>query len=98
AARARGAVTIALVNAADTALARVADVRIEVLTGAEPIAGSTRLRAGTAQKIVLNTISTAAMIELGKTYRNRMVDVVASNAKLRARALRLVTELAGNVD
>jgi N-acetylmuramic acid 6-phosphate etherase len=98
AARSAGAVTIALVNAADTALARVADVTIEALTAAEPIAGSTRMRAGTAQKIVLNTISTAAMIALGKTYRNRMVDVVASNAKLRARAERLVRELGGDVD
>jgi N-acetylmuramic acid 6-phosphate etherase len=98
AARGNGAMTIALVNASDTPLAREADLAIEVVTSAEPIAGSTRMRAGTAQKIVLNTISTAAMIALGKTYRNRMVDVVASNAKLRARALRLVTELAGNVD
>lgn len=98
AARERGALTIALVNAAGTALARDADIAIEALTAAEPIAGSTRLRAGTAQKIVLNAISTAAMIALGKTYRNRMVDVVASNAKLRARALRLVRELAGDVD
>jgi N-acetylmuramic acid 6-phosphate etherase len=98
AARANGALTIALVNASDTPLAREADLAIEAVTAAEPIAGSTRMRAGTAQKIVLNTISTAAMIALGKTYRNRMVDVVATNAKLRARALRLVTELAGNVD
>ncbi len=98
AARANGALTIALVNASDTPLAREADLAIEAVTAAEPIAGSTRMRAGTAQKIVLNTISTAAMIALGKTYRNRMVDVVASNAKLRARAIRLVTELAGNVD
>jgi N-acetylmuramic acid 6-phosphate etherase len=87
-----------LVNAADTALARDADIAIEAITAAEPIAGSTRMRAGTAQKIVLNTISTAAMIALGKTYGNRMVDVVASNAKLRARAVRLVAELAGDVD
>jgi N-acetylmuramic acid 6-phosphate etherase len=98
AARGNGAMTIALVNASETPLAREADLAIEVVTAAEPIAGSTRMRAGTAQKIVLNTISTAAMIALGKTYRNRMVEVVASNAKLRARALRLVTELAGNVD
>jgi N-acetylmuramic acid 6-phosphate etherase len=98
AARGVGAVTIALVNAAGSALARDADVAIVAETAAEPIAGSTRLRAGTAQKIVLNTISTAAMIALGKTYRNLMVDVVASNAKLRARALRLVRELAGDVD
>jgi N-acetylmuramic acid 6-phosphate etherase len=98
AACANGAVTIAIANSAETPLARAADVAIDVLTGAEPIAGSTRMRAGTAQKIVLNTISTAAMIALGKTYRNRMVDVVASNAKLRARAERLVRELAGDVD
>lgn len=98
AARARGALSIALVNAAGTALARDAGIAIEVLTGAEPIAGSTRLRAGTAQKIVLNAISTAAMIALGKTYGNLMVDVVATNAKLRARAERLVRELAGDVD
>jgi len=98
AARAAGALTVALVNAAGSALARDADIAILADTGAEPIAGSTRLRAGTAQKIVLNTISTAAMIALGKTYRNLMVDVVASNAKLRARALRLVRELAGDAD
>jgi N-acetylmuramic acid 6-phosphate etherase len=98
AARDRGVRTIALVNALDTPLAQAAEVAIEALTGAEPIAGSTRLRAGTAQKIILNTISTAAMIALGKTYRNRMIDVVASNAKLRARAERLVREFAGDVD
>jgi N-acetylmuramic acid 6-phosphate etherase len=98
AARARGARTIALVNAGGSALAREAGIAIEALTAAEPIAGSTRLRAGTAQKIVLNAISTAAMIALGKTYGNLMVDVVASNAKLRARAERLVRELAGDVD
>jgi N-acetylmuramic acid 6-phosphate etherase len=98
AARARGARTIAIVNARETALAAAAEIAIEAITGAEPIAGSTRMRAGTAQKIVLNTLSTAAMIALGKTYRNRMVDLVASNAKLRARAERLVREIAGDVD
>jgi N-acetylmuramic acid 6-phosphate etherase len=98
AARARGARTIALVNVAGSPLALEADIAIEALTAAEPIAGSTRLRAGTAQKIVLNAISTAAMIALGKTYGNLMVDVVASNEKLRARAERLVRELAGDVD
>jgi N-acetylmuramic acid 6-phosphate etherase len=56
------------------------------------------MRAGTAQKIVLNAISTGAMIRLGKTYRNRMVDLVATNAKLRARSERLVRDLAGDVD
>lgn len=98
AARARGAVTIALVNVAGAPLLADADLAVVVPTGPEPIAGSTRLRAGTAQKIVLNAISTAAMIALGKTYRNRMVDLVATNAKLRARAERLLLELAGPLD
>ena len=96
AARARGARTIGIVNARGGALAADADVGITVPTGAEPIQGSTRMRAGTAQKIVLNAISTGAMIRLGKTYGNRMVDVVATNAKLRARSERLVRDLAGS--
>jgi N-acetylmuramic acid 6-phosphate etherase len=91
----RGARTIAIVNAPNAPLAGDAEIAIVVPTGAEPIAGSTRMRAGTAQKIVLNAISTGAMVRLGKTYRNRMVDLVATNAKLRARAERLVRELAG---
>jgi N-acetylmuramic acid 6-phosphate etherase len=95
AARARGARTVAIANAAGSALAAGADVAIVAATGAEPIAGSTRMRAGTAQKIVLNAISTGAMIRLGKTYGNRMVDLNATNAKLRARSERLVCELAG---
>lgn len=94
AARERGARTIALVNAAEAPLAAESELAIVAATGAEPIQGSTRMRAGTAQKIVLNAISTGAMIRLGKTYRNRMVDLVATNAKLRARAERLVRELA----
>jgi N-acetylmuramic acid 6-phosphate etherase len=98
AARERGARTIGIVNAANGALAREADVGITAATGAEPIQGSTRMRAGTAQKIVLNAISTGAMIRLGKTYGNRMIDVVATNAKLRGRSERLVRDLAGDVD
>jgi N-acetylmuramic acid 6-phosphate etherase len=98
AARARGAVTIGIVNAAESALATEAEIGIVLATGAEPIAGSTRMKAGTAQKIALNTISTGAMIRLGKTYGNRMIDVVATNAKLRDRALRLVRELCGPQD
>ena len=98
AARARGARTIAIVNALSTALATDAELTIVAVTGPEPIQGSTRLRAGTAQKIVLNAISTGAMIRLGKTYGNRMVDLVASNAKLRARSERLVCDLTGDVD
>jgi N-acetylmuramic acid 6-phosphate etherase len=96
AARARGAATVAIVNAAGGALIEDADVAIVAATGAEPIQGSTRMRAGTAQKVVLNAISTGAMIRLGKTYGNRMVDLVASNDKLRARSERLVRELAGD--
>lgn len=92
-ARERGAATVAIVNAPGTPLAREADEAIEAVTGPEPIQGSTRMRAGTAQKIVLNAISTGAMIRLGKTYRNRMVDLIATNAKLRARSERLVQEL-----
>ncbi len=97
-ARERGAKTIGIVNAANGALAGEADVGIVAATGAEPIQGSTRMRAGTAQKIVLNAISTGAMIRLGKTYGNRMIDLVATNAKLRARSERLVRDLAGEVD
>jgi N-acetylmuramic acid 6-phosphate etherase len=98
AARERGARTVGILNAAGGALAREADVAIVAATGAEPIQGSTRMRAGTAQKIVLNAISTGAMVRLGKTYGNRMVDLVATNAKLRARSERLVRDLAGDVD
>lgn len=98
AARAMGALTIGIANSPAAPLVAEADIGILLATGAEPIAGSTRMKAGTAQKIALNTISTGAMIRLGKTYGNRMVDVVATNAKLRARALRLVRELAGDVD
>ena len=98
AARERGARTVAIVNAGGSALVQDADVAVVAATGAEPVQGSTRMRAGTAQKIVLNAISTGAMIRLGKTYGNRMVDLVASNAKLRARSERLVRELGGDVD
>ncbi len=98
AARERGARTVGIVNAPGGELAGDAEVGIVAATGAEPIQGSTRLRAGTAQKIVLNAISTGAMVRLGKTYGNRMVDLVATNAKLRARSERLVRDLAGEVD
>lgn len=94
-ARDRGAFTVAVVNGERTALARAAERTILLRTGAEPIAGSTRMRAGTAQKIVLNTISTAVMVLLGKVYRNLMVDLVATNEKLRARAIRIVERVAG---
>ncbi|HEX6234621.1 MAG TPA: N-acetylmuramic acid 6-phosphate etherase [Jiangellaceae bacterium] len=94
-ARQAGALTIAVVNNPGSALAAVCDVAIEALTGPEIISGSTRLKAGTAQKLVLNTISTLVMVRLGRTYGDLMVDVRASNAKLRRRAQRIVMEATG---
>ena len=96
AAREAGALTVAVVCAADSPLAAVAGHEVVAVVGPEVIAGSTRMKAGTAQKLVLNTISTVSMIRLGRTYGNLMVDVVASNEKLRARARRTV-ELATDV-
>jgi len=93
-AREIGALTIALTSDASSALAAAAEMPIFMETGAEPIAGSTRLIAGTAQKLALNAISTATMVRLGKVYDNLMVDVVATNEKLHRRALRLVCLLA----
>ena len=90
AAAAAGALTVAVVCARDSELGRLADHEVVAVVGPEVIAGSTRMKAGTAQKLVLNTISTVTMVRLGRTYGNLMVDVVASNAKLRARARRAV--------
>ena len=92
-ARAAGALTVAIVNNAGSEA--FADVVIELLTGPEVLAGSTRLTAGTAQKVVLNALSTSVMIALGKAYGSRMVDVRATNAKLRRRAVRIVRDAAG---
>ena len=86
AARHAGALTVALVCADDSELGRLVEHEVAVVVGPEVIAGSTRMKAGTAQKLLLNTISTVTMVRLGKTYGNLMVDVVASNAKLRNRA------------
>lgn len=94
-ARALGAYTVALTSVAGSPLERAAERAVVLETGSEVLTGSTRLKAGTAQKIALNTISTAVMVRLGKVYGNLMVDVVATNRKLRLRALRLVRELAG---
>lgn len=88
-----GAWTLGVANSAGTPLLEVADLGIALLTGPEPLTGSTRLKAGTSQKILLNTLSTATMVRLGKVYDNLMVDVVATNKKLRDRALRLVMRL-----
>jgi N-acetylmuramic acid 6-phosphate etherase len=90
AARAKGALTVAVVCAPGSALAAAAEHPVEVVVGPEVIAGSTRMKAGTAQKLVLNTISTVTMVRLGRTFGNLMVSVVAGNAKLRARARRAV--------
>ena len=95
AASAAGAATAALVCVPDSELARIADQEIAVVVGPELLAGSTRLKAGTAQKLVLNMISTIAMIRLGKTFDNLMVEVSASNEKLRARVRRIVMTATG---
>jgi N-acetylmuramic acid 6-phosphate etherase len=94
-ARERGAATIGLACVPEPALAKHVDVCIVVDTGAEAISGSTRLKAGTAQKLVLNAFSTALMVRLGKVYGNLMVDVQTTNAKLRRRAVRLVRQASG---
>jgi N-acetylmuramic acid 6-phosphate etherase len=85
-----GALTACLVSVDDSELARVVEHEIAVIVGPEFLAGSTRLKAGTAQKLVLNMISTISMIRLGKTFGNLMVDVSATNEKLRARVRRIV--------
>jgi len=94
-ARTAGALTIALVAVPESDLGRLAEHEVAVVVGPEVIAGSTRLKAGTAQKLVLNMISTISMVRLGKTYGNLMVDVVATNEKLRARVHRIVAQATG---
>ncbi|MEU8027213.1 N-acetylmuramic acid 6-phosphate etherase [Streptomyces sp. NPDC049099] len=94
-ARALGALTIGLACNEHSALAAAAEHGIEVVVGPELVTGSTRLKAGTAQKLVLNMLSTITMIRLGKTYGNLMVDVRASNDKLRARSRRIVSLATG---
>jgi len=93
-----GALTVALTAVEGSALAGTADHDLAVVVGAEFVSGSTRLKAGTAQKLVLNTISTVTMIRLGKTYGDLMVDVRSSNAKLAARARRVVQLATGVSD
>jgi N-acetylmuramic acid 6-phosphate etherase len=90
AAREAGAATIAVVNVTRSRMASHADITIAAVTGPEALTGSTRLKAGTAQKLVLNILTTAAMVRLGKVYGNLMVDVRATNVKLRDRAVRIV--------
>jgi N-acetylmuramic acid 6-phosphate etherase len=97
-ARGAGALTIALVCAPGSPVGAAADIEVMTPVGPEVLAGSTRMKAGTAQKLVLNTISTVVMVQLGKTFGNLMVDVVASNEKLRGRARRAVAVAAGVSD
>ncbi|MBL8165103.1 MAG: N-acetylmuramic acid 6-phosphate etherase [Anaerolineae bacterium] len=94
-ARTIGAVTIGIANNAPSTLLENSDIPIAIVTGPEVVAGSTRMKAGTAQKLVLNMLSTAAMIKLGKVYDNLMVDVQVKNQKLRQRAELMVAQLGG---
>ncbi|WP_447912310.1 N-acetylmuramic acid 6-phosphate etherase [Microbacterium phyllosphaerae] len=95
-ARGIGALTVAIASNAASDIGAVADIAIEVVTGPEFISGSTRLKSGTAQKLVVNMLTTLSMIKLGKTHRGVMVDLLATNEKLHARSIRTVTELTGS--
>jgi len=94
-ARSVGAATIGLTCNRDAPIAEHADITIAVVTGPEVLAGSTRMKAGTATKMVLNILTTATMVRLGKTYGNLMVDLRASNEKLIGRSLRILQSLSG---
>ena len=94
-ARRAGALTIGVTNNSGSPLALSVDAPIELNTGPEVISGSTRLKAGSAQKIALNTFSSSLMVRLGKIYGNLMVDLMATNAKLRRRAVRLTQHASG---
>jgi N-acetylmuramic acid 6-phosphate etherase len=91
----RSALTVSITCNRPSPLGELAEISIAPLVGPEVVSGSTRLKAGTAQKMVLNMISTAVMIRLGKTYSNLMVDVQPTNVKLRQRARRIVAEATG---
>ncbi len=93
-ARGVGAAVGCIVNNPETEMERAAQFPVVAVCGPEVVTGSTRMKAGTAQKLVLNLISTATMIRLGKVYANLMVDVAPSNAKLRARAIGIICEIA----
>jgi N-acetylmuramic acid 6-phosphate etherase len=94
-AAAKGAATVSVACNRDAVVSRYADVPIEIPTGPEVLTGSTRLKAGTAEKMVCNMLSTASMVRLGKAYGNLMVDVKASNEKLVDRARRIVVQATG---
>jgi N-acetylmuramic acid 6-phosphate etherase len=93
AAKEAGALVVALTCTPGSPLGQAADIAIEIETGPEVIAGSTRLKGGTVQKVTLNMLSTGAFTRLGHTFQGRMVNVVVTNDKRRARAARLVAEL-----
>lgn len=95
AARQRGALTVFIACVPAEQVPFDADIDIRLLTGPEVLAGSTRLKAGTATKLALNILSTSVMVKLGKVYGNRMVDVAVTNQKLRDRALRILQDLTG---
>jgi N-acetylmuramic acid 6-phosphate etherase len=94
-AKKKGAVTIGLTSNSRTPITRLARISIVTRTGPEVITGSTRMKAGTAQKLVLNMLSTAVMIRLGRVYDNWMIGVALTNSKLRARGLRILVEASG---
>lgn len=94
-ARATGCTTVAVSCNPDSKIAAAADIAISPLVGPEALTGSTRMKAGTAQKLVLNMLTTGAMVKLGKAYQNLMVDVKATNEKLVDRACRIVMEASG---
>lgn len=90
-----GCIVGALVNNEDTEMAKLADIAVETLTGAEAIKGSTRMKAGTSQKLILNMFSTALFVKSGYTHQNYMINMIPSNKKLRARAVSMVTDILG---
>lgn len=87
-----GATTVSIASNPNSTMGQIAQIAIETLVGAEALTGSSRLKSGTAQKLVLNMLTTASMILIGKCYQNLMVDVQASNEKLKARAVRIVMQ------
>jgi N-acetylmuramic acid 6-phosphate etherase len=95
AARRQGCLTIGVANSVGTPLLAAAELAVLLETGAEVVAGSTRMKAGTAQKVALNLFSTALMVRLGRVYRGQMVDMLPRNDKLRLRAERMLVRLAG---
>jgi N-acetylmuramic acid 6-phosphate etherase len=94
-ARQRGAITVGVTSNSDSPLARQAQIAIVPDTGAEIVAGSTRLKAGTAQKMVLNLLSTAAMVQMGRVYKGWMVHVALANSKLRSRGVQILEQATG---